>query len=84
VRETPAVGGGGRRRPPRGRPGGGAAAGEGGAPRPGAPRAARDSVWSRCSSWYRQADGRVTTNWPRLGVQYKQQVRFDADDYEPA
>jgi cation diffusion facilitator CzcD-associated flavoprotein CzcO len=47
-------------------------------------RELRDSVWSRCSSWYRQADGRVTTNWPRLGVQYKQQVRFDADDYEPA
>ncbi|MGN6609305.1 MAG: flavin-containing monooxygenase [Jatrophihabitans sp.] len=42
----------------------------------------RDSVWSRCSSWYRQADGRVTTNWPRLGVQYKRQAVFRAEDFE--
>ncbi|MGS2811213.1 flavin-containing monooxygenase [Nocardia sp. MW-W600-9] len=41
-----------------------------------------DSVWSRCSSWYRQADGRITTNWPLLGIQYKKQARFDAADYE--
>ncbi|MEV6061157.1 flavin-containing monooxygenase [Nocardia asteroides] len=40
------------------------------------------SVWSRCSSWYRQADGRITTNWPLLGIQYKKQARFDAADYE--
>jgi cation diffusion facilitator CzcD-associated flavoprotein CzcO len=45
-------------------------------------RELRGSVWSRCSSWYRQADGRVTTNWPRLGVQYRRQARFDAADYE--
>ncbi|MFD4458743.1 flavin-containing monooxygenase [Nocardia sp. NPDC058480] len=40
------------------------------------------SVWSRCSSWYRQADGRITTNWPLLGIQYKNQARFDPADYE--
>ncbi|WP_217996874.1 flavin-containing monooxygenase [Nocardioides jensenii] len=42
----------------------------------------RGSVWSQCASWYRQADGRITTNWPWLGVQYHRQARFDADDYE--
>ena len=41
-----------------------------------------DSVWSRCSSWYRDANGRITTNWPTLGIQYKQQAKFDPDDYE--
>lgn len=40
------------------------------------------SVWSRCTSWYRQADGRITANWPLLGVQYKRQARFDPNDYE--
>ncbi|MDF8262690.1 flavin-containing monooxygenase [Luteipulveratus flavus] len=40
------------------------------------------SVWSRCSSWYRRADGRITANWPFLGVQYNRQARFDAADYE--
>ncbi|MFC4373538.1 flavin-containing monooxygenase [Nocardia halotolerans] len=40
------------------------------------------SVWSRCSSWYRQADGRITTNWPLLGRQYRKQARFDPADYE--
>ncbi len=40
------------------------------------------SVWSRCSSWYRQADGRVTANWPWLGFQYRKQTKFDPADYE--
>ncbi|MFE7717662.1 flavin-containing monooxygenase [Nocardia rhizosphaerihabitans] len=40
------------------------------------------SVWSQCTSWYRQADGRITTNWPLLGFQYKKQARFDPADYE--
>ncbi|WP_203338353.1 flavin-containing monooxygenase [Nocardioides limicola] len=40
------------------------------------------SVWSQCTSWYRNADGRVTTNWPLLGVQYQREVRYDANDYE--
>ncbi|KQY57309.1 flavin-containing monooxygenase [Nocardioides sp. Root140] len=42
----------------------------------------RGSVWSQCASWYRQADGRITTNWPWLGVQYRRQARFDPADYE--
>ena len=41
-----------------------------------------DSVWSGCSSWYRDANGRITTNWPRLGIQYHRQASFDAADYE--
>jgi len=40
------------------------------------------SVWSQCTSWYRQADGRITTNWPLLGAQYKAQAKFDPADYE--
>ncbi|KRF19955.1 4-hydroxyacetophenone monooxygenase [Nocardioides sp. Soil797] len=40
------------------------------------------SVWAGCTSWYRQADGRITTNWPLLGVEYKRQARFADDDYE--
>ncbi|WP_280232906.1 flavin-containing monooxygenase [Nocardia cyriacigeorgica] len=40
-----------------------------------------DSVWSRCSSWYRQPDGRITTNWPLLGIEYKAQATFDPTDY---
>ncbi|MEZ0580372.1 flavin-containing monooxygenase [Nocardioides sp. MH1] len=42
------------------------------------------SVWSRCSSWYRNANGRITTNWPTLGRQYKKQARFDPADYQVA
>ncbi len=41
-----------------------------------------NSVWSQCTSWYRQADGRITANWPLLGVQYKREATFSADDYE--
>ncbi|HUP99421.1 MAG TPA: NAD(P)/FAD-dependent oxidoreductase [Aeromicrobium sp.] len=41
-----------------------------------------DSVWTQCNSWYRTADGRITVNWPFLGVQYKRQARFDPADYE--
>ncbi|RHW23463.1 NAD(P)/FAD-dependent oxidoreductase [Nocardioides immobilis] len=40
------------------------------------------SVWSMCSSWYRNANGRITTNWPALGRQYKAQAKFDPADYE--
>ena len=41
-----------------------------------------DSIWSQCASWYRQANGRITANWPRLGIQYRSQAKFDPDDYE--
>lgn len=40
------------------------------------------SVWSQCTSWYRQEDGRITTNWPLLGLDYKNQAKFDPADYE--
>ncbi len=40
------------------------------------------SVWSRCASWYRNPDGRITTNWPRLGAQYRKQATFRSEDYE--
>jgi cation diffusion facilitator CzcD-associated flavoprotein CzcO len=42
------------------------------------------SVWSHCTSWYRQANGRITANWPWLGFQYRKQAKFDAADYEVA
>ena len=41
------------------------------------------SVWSQCASWYRQADGRITTNWPRLGRHYRKQAVFRSADFEP-
>jgi cation diffusion facilitator CzcD-associated flavoprotein CzcO len=41
-----------------------------------------DSVWTRCSSWYRNSEGRITTNWPSLGAQYRSQAKFDPADYE--
>jgi cation diffusion facilitator CzcD-associated flavoprotein CzcO len=40
------------------------------------------SVWSACTSWYRQADGRVTTNWPGLVTEYDRRTRrLDVRDY---
>lgn len=41
-----------------------------------------NSVWTQCSSWYRNANGRITTNWPTLGRTYKAQAQFRLDDYE--
>jgi cation diffusion facilitator CzcD-associated flavoprotein CzcO len=41
-----------------------------------------NSIWSQCTSWYRQADGRITTNWPLLGAQYRLQAKFHPSDYE--
>ncbi|MBD8506684.1 NAD(P)/FAD-dependent oxidoreductase [Hoyosella sp. G463] len=42
-----------------------------------------NSVWSQCTSWYRTASGRVTTNWPLLGIEYKREAKFDPADYQP-
>ncbi|MEV5720914.1 NAD(P)/FAD-dependent oxidoreductase [Amycolatopsis mediterranei] len=43
------------------------------------------SVWTACTSWYRQADGRVTTNWPGLVTEYDRRTRrFDVADYRVA
>ncbi|WP_183093978.1 flavin-containing monooxygenase [Nocardioides stalactiti] len=41
-----------------------------------------DSVWTQCSSWYRNEHGRITTNWPALGRQYKSQAKFAPADYK--
>ncbi|RMI32170.1 flavin-containing monooxygenase [Nocardia stercoris] len=40
-----------------------------------------DSVWTRCSSWYRSATGRITANWPLLSPQYRARARFRPADY---
>ncbi|MEQ0562444.1 NAD(P)/FAD-dependent oxidoreductase [Amycolatopsis sp. NEAU-NG30] len=43
------------------------------------------SVWSACTSWYRQADGRVTTNWPGLVTEYDRRTRWlDPADFRVA
>ena len=40
------------------------------------------SVWTDCANWYRQADGRVTTNWPGLVTEYDRRTRrLDPADY---
>jgi cation diffusion facilitator CzcD-associated flavoprotein CzcO len=43
-----------------------------------------ETVWSRgCTSWYRTAAGRNTTNWPDFTFTYRARTRrFDPDDYE--
>lgn len=41
------------------------------------------SVWGGCASWYRDAGGRVTTNWPGTVTEYKQRTaRLDLRDFE--
>ena len=40
------------------------------------------SVWTRCASWYRQDDGRVSTNWPGLVSEYSRRTRkLDLAEY---
>lgn len=34
-----------------------------------------DGVWTSCNSWYRNASGRVTTNWPGLVHEYQRRTR---------
>lgn len=41
-----------------------------------------DSVWTRCSSWYRNSSGRVTTNWPGISAEYRQRAQFRSADYD--
>jgi cation diffusion facilitator CzcD-associated flavoprotein CzcO len=42
------------------------------------------SVWTGCRSWYRNAAGRVVTNWPGLASEYRRRVaRLEVSDYEP-
>jgi cation diffusion facilitator CzcD-associated flavoprotein CzcO len=41
-----------------------------------------EGVWSKCASWYRTADGRVSTNWPGTQSQYRRRMRrYDARKY---
>lgn len=41
------------------------------------------SVWSSCTSWYREPGGRITTNWPGTVAEYqKRTAAFTADDFE--
>jgi cation diffusion facilitator CzcD-associated flavoprotein CzcO len=37
-----------------------------------------EGVWTDCSSWYRTASGRVTTNWPGLVREYQARTRVAA------
>jgi cation diffusion facilitator CzcD-associated flavoprotein CzcO len=40
------------------------------------------SVWAGCSSWYRESNGRITTNWPGLVGEYRRRTgRVDLADY---
>ncbi|MET9224340.1 NAD(P)/FAD-dependent oxidoreductase [Lentzea sp. NPDC003310] len=42
-------------------------------------------VWSTCSSWYRTADGEITTNWPGGTWEYlRRTARLRPEDFEPA
>lgn len=42
-----------------------------------------DGVWSKCSSWYRNANGRISTNWPGTGTEYrKRTATFDPAEYD--
>ncbi|OZM72332.1 4-hydroxyacetophenone monooxygenase [Amycolatopsis antarctica] len=41
------------------------------------------SVWTRCSSWYRNSHGRVVTNWPGRTREYRRRTRrFASADYQ--
>ncbi|WP_459710703.1 flavin-containing monooxygenase [Actinophytocola sp. KF-1] len=40
------------------------------------------SVWAGCDSWYREENGRITTNWPGLVREYrKRTARLDVAEY---
>jgi len=43
-----------------------------------------DSVWSKCTSWYRERNGRITTNWPSISAHYRRSASYDKADYTPA
>ena len=41
-----------------------------------------DGVWSKCSSWYRNSNGRISSNWPGTVTEYRRRTaKFDAADY---
>ena len=40
------------------------------------------TVWTKCTSWYREANGRVSANWPGTMREYgKRTRRFDPENY---
>jgi cation diffusion facilitator CzcD-associated flavoprotein CzcO len=42
----------------------------------------KDGVWSKCTSWYRGTNGRVSTNWSGTSSQYRRRMkRFDVTDF---
>jgi cation diffusion facilitator CzcD-associated flavoprotein CzcO len=42
----------------------------------------KHTVWTKCTSWYREASGRVTANWPGSMREYDRRTRrFDAENY---
>jgi hypothetical protein len=41
------------------------------------------TVWTKCQSWYREANGRVTANWPGTMREYARRTRrFDVENYD--
>jgi cation diffusion facilitator CzcD-associated flavoprotein CzcO len=43
----------------------------------------RESVWTRCQSWYRDDSGRVVNNWPGFMTEYVRATEaMDPDEYE--
>ncbi len=43
----------------------------------------KDTPWNFCTSWYRNAAGRITNNWPGATVLYRWKTRtFDPSDYD--
>ncbi len=43
----------------------------------------RSTVWTACDSWYREASGRITTNWPGLVTEYRRRATApDLADFE--
>ncbi|WP_433661630.1 flavin-containing monooxygenase [Nocardia sp. CA-128927] len=48
-------------------------------------RRLKDTPWNFCSSWYRNAAGRITNNWPGATVLYRWKTKaFDLADYDEA
>jgi len=42
-----------------------------------------NGVWSQCTSWYRNANGRITTNWPGTQREYRRRTaQFNPADYD--
>jgi cation diffusion facilitator CzcD-associated flavoprotein CzcO len=40
------------------------------------------TVWTMCTSWYREANGRITANWPGRMREYARRTRrFDPENY---